>query len=78
MYREAGARRRTFRTTPALARLCTRKCMLENWLPLGLKMGEIELVTAAKRCDDMLYSKNMSSKLVTKYHVYEKQYMHAV
>ena len=39
--------------------------MLENWLPLGLTMGEIEVVTAAERCDDMLYSKNLSSKLVT-------------
>ena len=43
--------------------------MLENSLPLGLTMGEIEVVTAAKRCVDMLNSKSMSSKLVTKYHV---------
>ena len=41
--------------------------MLENWLPLGLTTGEIEVVTAAKCCVDMLYSKNLSSKLVTKY-----------
>ena len=25
------------------------QCMLENWLPLGLTMGEIKVVTAAKR-----------------------------
>ena len=43
--------------------------MFENSLPLGLTVGEIEAVTAAKRCVDMLNSKNMSSKLVTKYHV---------
>ena len=48
----------------------TRKCMLDNWLPLGLTVGEIEVVTAGKRCVEllnMLYSKNSSIKLVTKY-----------
>ena len=45
--------------------------MLENWLPLGLTMGEIEVVTAVKRYVDMFNIKqNSSSKLVTKY-VYE-------
>jgi len=34
----------------------------------GLDKGEI-VVTAAKQCVDMLYRKNSSSKLVTKYHV---------
>ena len=47
--------------------LSTPKCMLKNWLPLGLTMGEIEVVTAANRCVDMLYSKKFSS-IVTKYH----------
>ena len=50
----------------------TRKRMLDNWLPPGLKMGEIEVVTAGKCCvelSNILYSKNSSSKLVTKYYV---------
>ena len=42
--------------------------MLDSWLPLGLTVGEIEVVTAGKRCVEllnMLYSKNSSIKLVT-------------
>ena len=53
--------------------------MLENWLPLGLTTGEIEVVTAAKCCVDMLYSKNLSSKLVTIINIMMYKYdMHAV
>ena len=62
------------------AKYSTRKRMLNNWLPLGLTVGEIEVVTAGKCCGKLLnmsYSKNSSSKLVTKYYV-QIWYMHAV
>ena len=44
-------------------RLSPRKCMVENWWSLT-----IEVATDAKRCVELLnmFSKNLSSKLVTK------------
>ena len=81
-YREAGARRRapemsTFRTTPALARtFCPKFKEPENG-PKYTQVYARELVVSgldnggdwsSHSCVDMLYSKNMSSKLVTKYH----------
>ena len=41
--------------------------MLENWLSLGSDNGVTEVVTAAKRCVEllnMLYNKNLSSNLM--------------
>ena len=35
------------------AKYSTRKRMLDNWLPLGLTVGEIEVVTAGKRCGEL-------------------------